>query len=231
MRCLAVLALAAAALAVGVASAGATNECRGLQVCVPVAGPWVVVPAGVAVPRAHVEYQLSCPRGYVVGGLDAELTDPAIDLTFLGTLGSPVTPGITTSRDAVFGAAYVGGAPHGPSFRPHIGCMPANGGGGRVPTSATVPPGKPTVRRVRTVSLHAGRSRVVQGCAAGERLVGASYALGFQTTAPPTARQIAGLTATQAVSGGRVTVSVRAGATLRDAQPLVQVDAICAGGR
>ena len=39
-----------AALAV-VPTAGATNECRGLNPCVKVAGPWVVVPTTRTVPR------------------------------------------------------------------------------------------------------------------------------------------------------------------------------------
>ncbi len=100
--------VAVAALAFGAGSAGAARECDGLQVCVPVAGPWVVVPASSGAPRPQVEFQLSCPRRYVVGGLDAELSHRAIDVTFLGRMGSPVNPGITTSRSAVFVASYVG---------------------------------------------------------------------------------------------------------------------------
>ena len=72
------------------------------MVCVPVAGPWVVVPASTGENRARVEYQLTCPRGHVVGGLDARLSVRGIDVSFLGRLGSPVNPGITTSRSAVF---------------------------------------------------------------------------------------------------------------------------------
>ena len=96
-----------AALAVA-APAGGANECDGLMVCVPVAGPWVVVPASTGAPRERVEFQLTCPRGYVVGGLDARLSVRAIDVGFIGTLGSPVNPGITTSRSAVFLGTYVG---------------------------------------------------------------------------------------------------------------------------
>lgn len=225
--------LAGAALAAGVAPAWATNECRGLMVCVPVAGPWVVVPTGGAVPRPRVEFQLSCPPRFVVGGLDAELSDRAIDLGFLGALGAPVNPGITTARAAVFVASYAGASARAPSFRPHIGCMPASGGGGRVPTAAAVfPPGQPTTRRVRTVTLRPGhRQRVGQGCAAGERLVGASHALGFYTSAPPGEALTSSVTAAQAVSGGRVTVTVRSGAALNGVRAVVQVDAVCAGGR
>src|ERR687888_516921 len=119
-----------AVLAVGVGSAAATNECRGLQVCVRVAGPWVVVPAS----RAPAQFQLACPRGFIVGGLDAELSDRAIDLDFGGLLGSPVNPGVTTSRSVVFRGAYTGATRRTTTFRPHIGCIPAAGGGsGPVP--------------------------------------------------------------------------------------------------
>jgi hypothetical protein len=228
-----VLALVAgAALLVGVAPARATNECRGLVVCVPVAGPWVVVPTRQGVPRPRVEYQLSCPRGYVVGGLDAELSRRRIDVEFLGRLGSPVNPGITTSRAVVFVATYVGPAARAPTFRPHIGCLPASGGG-RVPTAvAVVAPGRPAERRVRGVRLVAGRTqRIRQGCGAGERLVGASHAVGFFTRRPPAAELVRDVVARRAVRGGRVVVTARAGAEIRGVRAIVQVAALCAGGQ
>ena len=89
-RLVLVAAAAAAAIAATAPAASATNECRGFDVCVPVAGPWVVAPAGAA-----VEYQLACPRRFVVGGLDAELSSRAVDIVFLGNLGSPISPGDT----------------------------------------------------------------------------------------------------------------------------------------
>jgi hypothetical protein len=232
-RPLALLALAGCALVIGVAPAGATNECRGLQVCVAVVGPWVVVPAAQRVPRTPVEYQLSCPRGFVVGGLDAELSDRAIDIAFLGKSGSPVNPGITTARAVVFVAAYVGTTPGTPSFRPHIGCIPASGSGVRVPTSLAVfPPGQPTARRVRTVPLVPGRAvHVVQRCVGAERLVGGTHAIGFYSSAPPSARQAAAVTARRVLLPERVAVSVRVAGTLRGARAVVQVSAVCAGGQ
>ena len=226
-------ALAVCALALWVAPAGATNECKGLQVCVPVAGPWVVVPTGSGVPRPQVQYQLSCPKGYIAGGLDTELTDRAIDVGFLGAIGAPVNPGITTSRDVVFVGSYVGASPRAPTFRPHIGCMPTSGGGGRIPTAARVfPPGRPTIRRVRNVTLRwGGVQRVSQGCAAGERLVGAAHAVGFYTDQPPGAALVANVSAVQAVRGGRVVVSVRSGTSLLGVRAVVQAEAVCAGGK
>jgi hypothetical protein len=223
----------AAALAAGTHAAQATNECRGLQICVRVAGPWVVVPAGLRVPRVRADYQLSCPRSYVVGGLDAELTDRAIDLDFLGKLGSPVGPGVTTSRAAMFGATYVGASARTPSFRPHVGCIPLTGGGtGPVPyrVSPRFPPGEPTIRRVRTVRLRPGQVLALAACAAGERLISAWHAIGFYTASPPSAALIQSVVATRHVRGNRVQVRVRAGAAAGQVRAIVQVGAVCGGG-
>ncbi|MGZ4390066.1 MAG: hypothetical protein ACXVZL_11865 [Gaiellaceae bacterium] len=224
----------AAALAAGVARAAATNECRGLQVCIPIQGPWVLVPTGRSVPRPEVQFQLSCPKGYIVGGTDAELTDAAIDVSFLGSLGAPVNPGVTTARDLVFVASFVGAGSPTPSFRPHLGCMPAQGGGGRVPTSAraVVPPGKPTVRRVVNARLVALRTRrVVKGCAPGEHLVGAATAVGFDQAFPPSPLLASSVQVSQAVRAGRVVVSAHAGGAVAGTKAIVQVEAICVGGR
>ena len=223
--------LAGAALLVALAvapSAGATNECRGLNPCVPVAGPWVVVPAGTALPRAQVQYQLACPRGYVAAGIDAELSDQAIDLTFLGTSGTPVSPGVTTSRTVVFVGFYVGGHPRAPTFRPHVGCVPAAGGGSRTPTgvAAVIAPGHPTVRRVTTSRVRS-TSRIVAACRADERLVGWYSARGFATPTPPSPDLVASLSTTARASGTSVVVIARAA----HGQGIVQVSAVCAGGR
>jgi hypothetical protein len=226
----ALLACVTAALVVAAGDARATNECRGFMVCVPVAGPWVVVPAQTR----RVEYQLTCPRGYVVGGLDAELSERAIEITFPGLLGSPVNPGITTSRSVVFSGFYTGVRARVTTFRPHIGCIPASGGGGGIPpfayraVAAAVPPGRPTVRRVRTVGVVNGRtSRITHRCAANERLLRASHAVGIYTTRQPSASLATSVVVTRRVRGGRVAVAVSA---LRRVPGIVQVHAICAGG-
>lgn len=230
---LALVAAAGAALLLGAAPAGATNECRGFQVCVPVAGPWVVLPTAKTVPRAKVEYQLRCPLGYVVGGLDAELTDRAVDVQFLGAVGTPVNPGISTTRTVVVVGTYVGSASGAQTFRPHAGCIPASGGGRRVPTSArqVVPPAQPTVRRVRTARIPAGGARAVSvSCAADERLVDAAHAIGFFTRTPPTERLVAAARASLRIRGDRVSVAARGGAALAGVRAVVQVQAVCAGG-
>jgi hypothetical protein len=222
-----VIAAFCAALSGG-SGAQAADECDGLMVCVPVAGPWVVVPTGTSVPRPRVEYQLTCPRGYIVGGVDARLSHRGIDVTFIGKLGSPINPGITTSRSVVFVASYVGATVSTPTFRPFIGCMPASGGGGGIPTAVgAVKPGQPTVRRVRSARVRPGSSTVASSCRRREALVDASHAFAFRTAQPPSASLIAMVGGTRAVSGQRVVVSARGNAELGRIRALVQVHAVC----
>jgi hypothetical protein len=211
------LLLAVVAAAVAAPAAQATNECRGLMVCVPVAGPWVLTSAD-----ARVEYDLTCPKRYVVAGLDAELSDRGIDIGFVGALGSPVNPGITTQRDALFLGRLVRGRAEAPSFRPHIGCVPASGGGQRVPTSAhAFPPGKTFDRRVREVT--ASRNRTVTArCPRNERLSDASHAVGSYGATPPTAAFARGVHVTQRIHDGVVTVSI-----VSTVQAVVQIDLVC----
>jgi hypothetical protein len=219
VRRLLVLLAVAAVAAIAVSSAAATNECRGLMVCVPVAGPWVVAT------KAQTEYQLSCPKRYIVAGLDAELTVRGIDIGFVGALGSPVNPGITTSRDAVFLGRLVRG-PAGATFRPHIGCVPASGGGQRTPTAHhAYPPGKPTVRHIVEVNVSGGTATRSARCAPNERLVGASHAIGFLGDTPPAAALVKQVRAMHRIHGGIATLTVRSAEAL---PAVVQLDIVCA---
>jgi hypothetical protein len=224
----------AIALAVGTAPASAkTNECNGLQTCVPVAGPWVVVPIAGGPTRPRVEYQLACPARFVVGGLDVEVSERAIDVVFLGRSGSPVNPGITTESAAVFVGTYVGTGAVVASFRPHLGCIPASGGGARVPTVVRVfPVGKPVIRRSRDVPLRPGGRRVVaERCLAGEQLVGSSDAVGFYGSTPPASRLVSSVALGARITKGKaVQVVVRVGDAVRGTRAVVQVVAVCAGG-
>jgi len=217
------LAVAAGACAVAAAPAGATNECRGLQVCVPVAGPWIVASPG------RVEFQLSCPRRFIVAGLDAELTTRGIDVGFVGSLGSPVNPGVTTSRAAVFLGRLVRGGNVGSSFRPHIGCVPASGGGQRTPTAYhPFPPGKPSTRRVVEIRVRPGTAKRVGRCAKNERLVGATHAVGFYGDAPPTIGLVRAVKASHRIRNGIAVLEVRAGARVAGTLTIVQLDLVCA---
>jgi hypothetical protein len=223
-RLLILAAAAAAAFAVAPSSALATDECRGLQQCVPVHGPWVVIPTGNSVPRPRVEWRLMCPRGYVAAGLDAELSDRAVDVGFLGLIGAPVTPGVATARAVVFYASYVGGTARAPSFRPHVGCMPG-GGGGRIPTAFK--PGRPTVRRVAQNEIPPGRSAAAKTCLGRETLVGASHAFGFFMRNTPSSSLVESVGGTQRISGRRVSVLVTADVEVASVQAVIQVHAIC----
>jgi hypothetical protein len=209
------LALAAGSLA---PDAMAGTECRGLQSCIRVVGPWVQVPAGAA----PTYYHLACPgRGQTVGGLDADTARRAVDVTFLGALGGPVAPGTTTGRAIVFVARATAG--RAVTFRPRLGCIPAAGGGGRSRTSyepkrtlyassAAVPR---ITRRARTFRLPAvGEDSASFACRAGETLLTASSAIAFRTrTAPSTARL-------SAVRASVARTSRRAQATVRGTPPV-----------
>ena len=223
--------VAGAALVVA-APAGGANECDGLMVCIPVAGPWVVVPTSTGTQRERVEFQLTCPRGYIVGGTDARLSSRAIDVGFIGTTGSPVNPGITTSRSAVFLGTFVGRSSAAASFKPFVGCMPQVGGGSRVPTSVSqIRPGRPVTRRVKTVRVRPGSATVTQSCSSGELLVGGAHAFGFYTASPPSASLVSGVSGTQAVGSSRVAVRVSGDAELAGVRAVVQVSALCSRAR
>jgi hypothetical protein len=229
---LAALIVVAVAALVAALPAGAANECAGLRVCVPVAGPWVVVPASTSIPRERVEYQVACPRGHVVGGLDARLSVRAIDVGFIATLGSPVNPGISTSTAAVFLGTYAGRSDAAPTFRPFIGCIPSAGGGTRIPTSVSAfPPGRPITRRVKTVRVRPGTTTVVQRCASGERLLSGSHAFAFAMRTPPSASLVSSVSGTQELRGDTVAVRVRGDAELAAAHALIQVHALCTRSR
>ena len=115
-----VLTAAVVCAAIAAAPAGATNECHGLQVCVPIAGPWVLTSGG-----GEVQFQLACPKRYVVAGLDAELSTRALEVGFRGALGSPVNPGITTSTSAIFLGRLVRGSDPAATFgRTSAACPP-----------------------------------------------------------------------------------------------------------
>lgn len=209
--------------AVAASSARATNECRGLQVCVPVAGPWVVASPG------RVEFQLSCPQRYIVAGLDAELSARGIEIGFVGSLGSPVNPGITTSREAVFLGRLVRGGDAASSFRPHVGCVPASGGGRRTPTAHhAFAPGKPSVRHVVQVRVRPGTIRRTARCGRGERLVGATHAIGFYGDGPPPLALVRAVQASQRVRSGAAVLTVKADEAVSGTRTVVQLDLVCA---
>jgi hypothetical protein len=227
-RVLVLVALAAAALTVP-GEALATNECDGLDVCISVPGPWVAVPGSPTGRLRTVEYQLSCPRGSIVGGLDAVLVDGSLSVRFLGSLGSPVNPGITTDRAVVFVATHARRAPT--AFRPLLGCIPT-GGGGRSTTAARAVPARPPVRLVRNVRVRVGgQAALAVSCRAGERLVASSHAVTFGGRRAPAARALAAVSVARSEQGTTVEIRARRGAAVpRRTRVDVQVHAMCARG-
>ena len=230
------VAAAASALAVaalpGTATARDAQECRGLMVCIPVAGPWVVVPQPRGGARmSSVQYQLPCRKGSVVGGTDALVSDPWIDVSFLGSLGSPLGPGITAHANAVFIGTYVGSLRRPSTFRPYIGCVPASGGGGRSTTALPqLRPGQPLLRRARNVVVSAALPiTATLTCGGGERLVGSGVALAFRSETPPAVEVAADVHAKKAELEGRVIVTASRGfAVPTSARVEVQIQALCA---
>ena len=172
-------------------------------------GPGSSCRPGTPRPRPRVEYQLTCPKGYVVGGLDAELTDRAIDVTFQGLIGAPVNPGITTSRTALF-VAHVGADARARRHVPAAHRLHAERGRRledpdrppRRPARAT-----PTRAASRPCASCRDRRRCTKACAAGETLVSATHAIGFFTAEPPTTGLVASVRSSQTIRGSRVFVS------------------------
>jgi hypothetical protein len=219
--------LAAVACAVAAPSGRGADECRGLMACIPVAGPWVVVPAGDGVSTAV--WQLECPRG-VVAGLDARVSEREVGVDFSGRLGSPVNPGITTTTAVVFTGTYAGRTRKATSFRPFIGCI--LGGGQRTPTgirAAPLPPAEPVTTRVKTVRVRVGElARATHGCRPGERLLRASHAIGLYSGDSPPDGGLSSVHVVQVVRDGRILVSATRQGLPPRVRAEVQVHAECA---
>jgi hypothetical protein len=216
----------ALAVAAAFAPAGsATNECRGIQSCIRVAGPWVVVPA-----RGQVQFLLSCPKGRsVVGGLDAQVTSRDVRVGFDARLGAPVQPGVTTTRYAVFTAVSTNRKVQ--AFQPLLGCVPAQGGGGRSTVSATVtPPGPSLEYRANVAVVGPGTVRFARAsCRPTEKLVGSWHALAFRTKKPPSLDNASRVAMAPVVVKKKLVVTAQASDGLSiDAHAVVQAGVECA---
>ncbi len=230
--------VAAAVVALcGSGAASAADECKGLQTCLPVTGPWVAIPAPARGAASTVVWQMRCPlRGYIVAGIDARVSDRAIDISIRGENGAPVSPGVTTGREVVFTAVYTGGAPRPTSFQPFIGCIPTSGGGGRGETAvrgtAAYTPVKALDRRVVRKRLVSGASvRVVGGCPAGTRLLGTSHAFAFRIDAEPGLTLLRAVTVRRVVSGRRVVAVATVAPTVPQSLAVdLQLHSLCSRG-
>jgi hypothetical protein len=228
-RAIVPLALALAAVGAAAPVSRATDECRGLQRCIPIAGPWVVIPASNH-PTSAV-WQLKCPEG-VVAGLDARVSDRSVAVGFPGLIGSPVNPGITTTDRVVFKATYVGHEAKATTFKPFIGCIPA-AGGRRTPTSAAaaraLAPGQPITTRVKTLRVLPSKlARATYGCQPGERLLGAAHAIGLYTSLMPPQEALFVVQVVQTVVDDQILVSATRSELPPDVRDEVQIHAVCA---
>jgi hypothetical protein len=222
---LAAVVVALAGAAAFAPASGASNECRGIQACIRVAGPWVVVPA-----HGKATYLLTCPGGRsVVGGLDALVTSRDVRLGFDGRLSAPVQPGSTTTRYALFRAVSLSNKVQ--AFQPLLGCVPLQGGGGRSTVSAYVSPPGPSLEYRSRISVLApgsiGFAKV--SCTASERLVGSWQAIAFRTKQPPDLANASRVNASTVVIGKKVVVTASTSDGLSiDAHAIVQAGAECA---
>ncbi|MCZ7588182.1 MAG: hypothetical protein M5U27_04825 [Gaiella sp.] len=215
----------------------AADECKGLQTCLPVTGPWVAIPAPTRGGPSTVVWQLRCPLpGYVVAGIDARVSDRAIDVSIRGENGSPVSPGVTTGREVVFSALYTGAAARATAFQPFIGCIPTSGGGGRGETAyrrpAAFAPVKALDRRVVRKRLVSGASvRAIGGCPAGTRLLGTSHAYAFSTETEPGQTLLRAVTVRRTVTGRRVVAVAAVSPTVPQTMRVdLQLHSLCSRG-
>ncbi|HEX3292072.1 MAG TPA: hypothetical protein VHR46_11815 [Gaiella sp.] len=233
---LALVVVAVAALAGGRA-AQAADECRGLQTCLPVTGPWVAIPAAPGGEPSTVVWELRCPlRGYIVAGIDARVSDRSIDVSIRGENGAPVSPGVTTGRAVVFTAVYTGGVSKPTSFQPFIGCIPTSGGGARGETALRHPaayvPAAAIDRRVVHKRLVSGASvKVIGRCPAGTRLLGTSHAYAFRSRTAPGTTLLRAVRVRSTVVGRTVTAVAAVAPAVPQSLPVeLQLHALCSRG-
>jgi hypothetical protein len=177
---------------------------------------------------------MRCPlRGYIVAGIDARVSDRAVDVSIRGENGAPVSPGVTTGRDVVFTAIYTGGDAKATSFQPFVGCIPTTGGGGRGETSvkraSAFRPAKPIDRRVTQRRLVSGDSvRVVGRCPAGARLLGAEHAYAFRSDVEPGTTLLGAVRVRRTVTGRTVVAFATVAPSVPQALPVeLQLHALC----
>lgn len=224
MKALLVLACVCALAAVAAGGAGAVSgrECAGLQTCIDVPGPWVVVP-----PQGEAAFLLDCPqRQGIVAGVDAFASSRDVHVSFDALLGSPVAPGRTTTRYALFRAVS---AQHQPGlFQPRLGCVPASSGGPQTTAYVITPAGAPLDVAATEVLLRPGAVKSVKlGCANHERLVDSWTATAFLQPVNPALASAIGVQ--RVIRDGQVHVTMSASEALpASPRAFVQVGVRCA---
>jgi hypothetical protein len=235
MRLILVLAVT---LAVGAAAAQAdvpTNECAGIQQCLRARGPWVFVPA-----HGWASYLLDCPRRRgIAAGVESVASSPNIRVSWDAKLGSPASPGRSTSAFVFFRAISGNGKPG--FFQPRIGCIPtaqtATTYSLRIPYSAAAPaaaditiPGAPLNMAAANVKLRAGTvGRSSIGCIPSQQLVDSWTARAFRTELPPNPALAQAIQVKQTLTGKKASVAVAVSEALPPGSHAeVQLGVMCA---
>ena len=236
-----VIAVAASGVAGAAGTSGASraalnDECTGVQVCVPVKGPWVKIPANRSGRILPTEWELKCPgQNDTIGGTDALGSTGTVAVTFQASPGSPVRSGVSTHNAAIFSGLDGGGGTSVVTYRPAIGCIPGGGGSGarsRVSYQATFPPFTGLdIRSSETAIQTRQPLQIAEDCQIGGRLLHASSALGFLGARPPSPALLRSINSSEETTRDSFTVSVTPGPTLpRDARIVLQVRVICTQG-
>jgi hypothetical protein len=215
--------LALAAVPGNSLAAPAANECNGIPRCIPIAGPWVAVPA-----HGEALFSLSCPGGGVVAGTDGLGSTLDVRGYFDGILGSPVAFGRTTHNQALFRAVS---AHHRPGyFKPFIGCIPAPSSVANTISTEVSPIGPPLDYVARSVIVNPGFQRtIVLSCPAGESLVDSWNSTAFDTPRPPPAGLASAVSVKTRIVGRRAQLFVTASEALPSGlRAQVQVGVRCA---
>jgi hypothetical protein len=205
-------------------TAGAQNECQGVPTCIPVEGPWVVVPAS-----GEVEFALSCPQGKgIVAGTDVLASSLDVHVTFDGNLGAPIAYGRTTSTGVLFRA--VSGRHRLGSFKPFIGCIPAPASVRNTIAAKPTPAGPPLQLVSKLVRLSPGNQKVVTlGCPSGQALVDSWSTPSFDTVNEPDPGLASAIAVKTTISGDRARLAISASEALpAGSHAEVQIGVRCA---
>ena len=171
-------------------SARAADECRGLTVCIPVAGPWVAIPPPRGAPRPR-RWQLACPQG-IVGGVDARASEPRGRRRVPRPDREPREPGDHDPRVAALQGHLRGTCAQGHELpavhRVHPGWRRRTAHAR--PFTAPAPSNRACRSRLRVddAPVAAGPlARATLACRPGERLLAAAHSVGLYTAAyrPP----------------------------------------------
>ena len=229
-----VVALVAAVLG-GAGEARAADECRGLQVCLPVPGPWVAIPGpggrrrpdrqlGDALPPARLHRRAGSTR--------ASRIAPSTSRSAARTAPPSRRASPPVERCCSRPCTRARHASRRPSGRSSAACPPRVAAAGARPPSGTrrrSRPGKPLDRRVVERRLLSGASvRATGRCPAGTRLLGAQHAFAFRIDDEPGSTLLNAVRVRRTSAGRTVTaVGTVAPSVPQGLRVLLQLHVLC----